>query len=111
MAERARLEVRSQCLKLGSPARGILTDHAAALVALTDAGELPEVDLPLETCACKAARVPGQGPAHRLAACTVVMHVLLGFIGVVPLYLRLEAAGLLVEFDRRHGDVHDAFER
>ena len=39
------------------------------------------------------------------------MHVLLGFVRVVPLGLGLESAGLLVEFDRRQVDVHDAFER
>ena len=39
------------------------------------------------------------------------MDMLLGFVGIVPLHLRLEAAGLRIEFDRGEIGAHDAFQR
>jgi hypothetical protein len=40
-----------------------------------------------------------------------MMNMLLGFIRIVPFHLRLEAAGLRIEFHRSEIGPHDAFER
>ena len=91
------LKVELQAFQRVAPARGVSSLDNAVFVALCRAAKLAEIDVASATRARVTADIADERPAHRSRGDAVMMHVLLGHVGVVPLDARFETSCLLVE--------------
>ena len=104
------LKVGSHRRQIISPRRRISADDRAPLSTLACACGFAEIDFLPEAGARVAAGVAGERPAHRIFALAVVMHVLFGFVRVVPGELRVEAA-VLPALEPNDFRAHDPLQR
>src|SRR5688572_12021308 len=104
------LKVAAQRGQIAAPRRRVAADDRASLGPLAGTRAFAKIDLLPQAGAGVSAGVAGQGPAHRVLALAVVMHVLLGFIRIVPGELGVDAA-VLSAVEANHFGAHDALER
>src|SRR6185436_20584512 len=105
------LEVLTQRLERIAPARGVLSGHGTVAFALAEAGRLLEIDFRSQARAGIPAGIAHQRPAGGPLTLAIVLDVLLGDVGIVPLHLRVEASARRVVVHADHDHAGDAFQR
>ena len=106
----AAVKIGAKRLQLGRPSSPRPCQRRCTGRALRKALLFREIDLLSQARARVAAGVADQGPADGRAALAVVVHVLLGHIGVVPQHFLLKPAGLRIVFELDDLGPHDPLE-